>query len=93
MFSDCVLGFAQMLYVALKEYYLYWHDLESIEDYLRGKDQLTFDIKYPGLPSTTIWTLMQSYQNCVDFLWTLFGVSGYRLGSAYFFVHYDNTEK
>ena len=61
--SDCVLGFAQMLHVALKRYYMHRHDPESNEDYLRGVDQLTLKIKYPGGPVTTIATLIDSYRN------------------------------
>ena len=91
MLTDCVDGFGQMLHIALKEYYFVSHNEDSVEDSLRGNDQLTYEINYPGLASTTIWDLSVSSQVCVDFLWRLFGVCGHTEGSPYFF--YNNYKK
>ena len=92
MFSDCVLGFAQMLHVGLKQYYVPQHDPESNVDHLRGNEQLTFRIIYPGGPVTRIASLIHSYRNCVDFLWALFQVGGRTDGSVYFFVYRYDTD-
>ena len=92
MFSDCVLGVAQMLHVGLKQYYVPQHDPESNVDHLRGNEQLTFRITYPGGPVTRIASLIHSYGNCVDFLWALFQVGGRRDGSVYFFVYRYDTD-
>ena len=86
MLDDCVVGFGQMLYLALRAYYFVSRNEDDREEALDGNAQLTYEISYPGLASTTIFKLSRSIPDCINFLWRLLKASGASEGSPYFFI-------
>ena len=83
----CVVGFGQMLYIALRAYYFVSRNEDDREEALDGNAQLTYEISYPGLAPTTIFKLSESIAECVNFLWRLLLASGDSEGSPYFFTY------
>ena len=87
MLNDCVVGFGQMLYIALRAYYFVSRNEDDREEALDGNAQLTYEISYPGLAPTTIFKLSRSIPDCINFLWRLLKASGASEGSPYFFLY------
>ena len=87
MLNDCVVGFGQVLYLALKAYYFVSRNEDDREEALDGNAQLTYEISYPGLAPTTIFKLSRSISDCINFLWRLLKASGASEGSPYFFLY------
>ena len=87
MLHDCLVGFGQMLYLALKSHYFVSRNVDDREDAVDGNAQVTHDISYPGLAPITIARLSESVGECVNFLWRLLWASGDSEGSPYFFIY------
>ena len=93
MLHDCIVGFGQMLYLALRAHYFVSRNDDDREDALDGNAQLTYEISYPGLAPITIFRLSESIAECVNFLWGLLSASGDSEGSPYFFTYNYNKKK
>ena len=90
MLTDCFQGFGQMLHAALLIHFQDCGYYVSDQHYFSA-EQRSYEIRYPGVVTTTIQKLMQSSQVCVDFVTSLYNASGHTHGSAYFFSYNYNT--
>ena len=93
MLNDCIVGFGQMLYLALRAYYFVSRNDDEREVALDGNAQLTYEISYPGLAPTTIFKLSDTIAECVNFLRGLLMASGDSEGSPYFFIYNYRKDK
>ena len=93
MLHDCIVGFGEMLYLALRAHYFVSRNIDDREDALDGNAQLTYEISYPGLPPTTIFRLSESIAECVNFLRGLLLATGDSEGSPYFFTYNYRKDK
>ena len=71
MLADCLQGFGQMLYAALIIHFEECGYYVSDGHYFYP-EQRRKEIHYPGAVTTTIQKLMQSSQDCIDFITRLY---------------------
>ena len=90
MLAGCLQGFGQMLYAALMVHFKDLGCYVSDGQYL-CPEQRRNKIYYPGAVTTTIQKLMQSSQDCIDFVTRLYYANDHSQGSAYFFSYNFNT--